>query len=162
MTPEQITITRLYNAFSALDPDTMATCYAPNARFEDEAFKLQGRDQVMGMWRMLCEATRAKGMDVWRLEFSDVQGAQGQGSAHWEAHYRFSSTGRLVHNKINAEFTFDAKGQILTQRDRFNLWRWSQQALGAPGYVLGWSGFLRRKVQERAAKSLQQFLVRGR
>jgi SnoaL-like domain len=162
MSPEQITITRLYNAFSALDPDTMATCYAPDARFEDEAFKLQGREQVMGMWRMLCEATRLKGMDVWRLEFSDVQGAQGQGRAHWQAYYRFSSTGRLVHNQIDAEFTFDAKGQIVSQRDRFNFWRWARQALGAPGYLLGWSGFLRRKVQTRAAHNLQQFLQRGR
>jgi hypothetical protein len=162
MTPEQITITRLYNAFTALDPDTMATCYAGDVRFEDEAFVLQGREEVMGMWRMLCEAVRAKGQDVWRLEFTDVQGANGQGSAHWEPVYRFTSTARMVHNKIDSVFEFDAQGRITRQRDRFNFWRWSAQALGAPGYLLGWSGFLRRKVQSTARANLQQYLLRTR
>ena len=162
MSPEQITITRFYNAFAALDPDTMATCYAPNVSFKDEAFQLQGREQVMAMWSMLSEVRRSKGMDVWRLEFTDVQGDKGRGSAHWEAHYRFSSTRRLVHNKIDAEFEFDDKGLICRHTDHFNFWRWSQQALGAPGYLLGWSGFLRKKVQERAKASLQQYLKRGR
>jgi hypothetical protein len=160
MTAEQITIARLYNAFTALDPDTMATCYAPNVQFEDEAFKLTGQDEVMGMWRMLCEAVRAKGQDVWRLEFSNVEGGRGKGSAHWEAVYRFSSTGRMVHNKIDAVFEFDAQGRITRHRDRFSFWRWSAQALGAPGYLLGWSGFLRGKVQRTARANLQHYLAR--
>ncbi len=158
MSPEQITITRLYNAFAALDPDTMATCYAANVRFEDEAFTLNGRDEVMGMWRMLTDTVRAKGQDVWRLEFSQVEGANGRGSAHWEPIYRFSSTGRMVHNKIDAVFVFDADGRITQHRDRFPFWRWACQALGAPGYVLGWSGFLRRKVQSTASANLKQYM----
>jgi SnoaL-like domain len=162
MTPEQITITRLYNAFTALDPDTMATCYAPNVQFEDEAFVLQGQEEVIGMWRMLCEAVRAKGQDVWKLEFSNVQGSNRKGSAHWEPVYRFSSTRRIVHNKIDSVFEFDAQGRITRQRDRFNFWRWSAQALGAPGYLLGWSGFLRGKVQSTARANLQQYLARTR
>jgi hypothetical protein len=80
-----------------------------------------------------------------------------EASAHWEAHYRFSATGRLVHNRIDAAFTFDAQGLILTHRDRFDFWAWSRQALGTPGLLLGWSGFLRQKVRTQAAKSLAHY-----
>jgi len=54
------TIERFYAAFAALDADTMQRCYAPDARFDDEAFSLQGAEQIGGMWRMLCTATKAK------------------------------------------------------------------------------------------------------
>jgi ketosteroid isomerase-like protein len=61
------TITRFYAAFARLDGEAMQACYATDATFQDEAFTLEGRRQVGGMWRMLCDATRAKGADVWRL-----------------------------------------------------------------------------------------------
>jgi hypothetical protein len=160
MSPEQASITRLYTAFAALDAGGMSACYAPDARFEDEVFKLNGQAQISAMWHMLCEATREKGSDVWRLEFRDVQGAERRGSAHWDAYYRFSATGRLVQNRIDAVFEFDADARILSQRDSFDFWAWSRQALGAPGYVLGWSSALQRKVQAGAASNLARYLER--
>ncbi len=152
-TVSRTTIERFYAAFQQLDGAAMQACYAPNARFEDEAFTLQGREEVGAMWQMLCDAVKAKGMDVWRLEVSQVTDS----SAHWEPHYRFTATGRLVHNVVDAQFTFDAQGLILTHRDRFDFWRWSRQALGAPGLLLGWSGFLRSKVRAQAAKGLAAY-----
>ena len=149
------TIERLYAAFAKLDSDTMATCYADNAAFDDEAFSLKGKVQVTGMWAMLCDATKAKGRDVWKLEYRDVT----ERSAHWEATYRFSATGRMVHNVIEAEFDFDSAGLIVRQRDRFDFWRWSRQALGTPGLLLGWSPLLRNKVRATAAKNLERFLA---
>jgi hypothetical protein len=80
MDAQRQTIERLYQAFARLDTDTMADCYAPDATFDDEAFSLKGRREVMGMWTMLCDATRAKGQDVWRLEWSGVQ-AEGSAAA---------------------------------------------------------------------------------
>ena len=53
-----------YAAFARLDADAMAACYAPGAQFDDEVFSLRGHEQVSGMWRMLCEATRAKNRDA--------------------------------------------------------------------------------------------------
>ena len=150
------TIARLYAAFARLDGRTMQACYAPDARFEDEVFTLSGRAQVGGMWRMLCDATAAKGRDVWRIETSAIT----ERSAHWEAHYRFSATGRMVHNIIDAEFEFAADGLIRRHRDRFNFWRWSRQALGAPGWLLGWTPLLRRKVRRQAAANLALYLAR--
>jgi SnoaL-like domain len=149
------TIETFYAAFARLDGAAMAQCYAENARFDDEAFSLSGRREIGGMWTMLCEATKAKGMDAWRLEASAITDV----SAHWEAHYRFSATGRLVHNVIEARFEFGADGLIVRHRDSFDFWRWSRQALGAPGLLLGWSPFLKAKVRATAAGNLAKFLA---
>ena len=151
------TIERFYAAFARLDADTMQGCYAANARFQDEAFTLQGAREIGGMWRMLCEATKAKGLAHWKLEVSDITDTR----AHWEAHYLFSATGRLVHNKIDATFAFDGQGLITDHRDRFDFWAWSRQALGTPGLLLGWTPFLRAKVQQQAAANLKRFLAKG-
>lgn len=158
-----LTITKFYTAFAQLDGDGMGACYADNVAFQDEVFTLQGKAETMGMWRMLIEATRARGMDAWRLEFSDVVAddtSAGTGRAHWDAHYRFSATGRMVLNRIDAQFRFDPDGQILAHRDRFNFWSWAGQALGTPGLLLGWSPSLRRKVRQQAASNLQKFMAR--
>jgi len=153
----QATIQRFYAAFAALDSAVMQACYADGATFDDEAFSLRGREQIGGMWRMLCTAVRAQGMAPWKLEVSAVTDR----SAHWEPTYLFSATGRLVHNVIDAEFEFDAAGLITRHRDRFDFWRWARQALGAPGLLLGWTPFLRAKVRAQAAAQLKRFLAKG-
>ena len=149
------TIETLYAAFARLDSDAMAACYAENARFDDAAFSLAGRREIGGMWRMLCEAVQAKGREVWKLEVSAIT----DNSAHWEPQYRFSATGRMVHNIIDAQFEFDSAGLIVRHQDTFDFWRWSRQALGAPGMLLGWTPFLRGKVRAQAGASLAKFLA---
>jgi hypothetical protein len=134
------TIERFYDAFSRLDGPAMAACYASDAAFDDEAFSLRGRRQVGGMWRMLCDAT--------------------SGRAHWDAHYRFSATGRLVDNSVDSRFSFTPEGLIATQQDSFAFWTWSRQALGAPGLLLGWTPMLRNKVRATAAANLATYLAR--
>jgi hypothetical protein len=151
------TIEKFYAAFARLDGDTMQACYAPGAHFQDEVFTLDGARQIGGMWRMLCEATKAKGLPHWKLEVSQLTDT----SAHWDAHYLFSATGRKVLNRIDASFEFDAGGLIVKHRDRFDFWAWSRQALGAPGVLLGWSPFLRNKVRAQAASSLKRFLEKA-
>ncbi len=151
------TIERFYAAFAELDSAAMQACYAANARFDDEAFSLRGREQIGGMWRMLCDAVRAKGRAQWKLQVSGLTDR----SAHWEPTYLFSATGRLVHNVIAAEFEFDAAGLITRHTDRFDFWRWARQALGAPGLLLGWTPFLRAKVRAQAASNLKRFLAKG-
>ena len=102
------------------------------------------------MWRMLCSVTREKGADVWQLRFSDVQADESGGRAHWDAHYRFSATGRIVDNSIDAQFGFGPDGRIVRHRDSFDFWRWSRQALGPPGWLLGWTPMLRAKLRAKA------------
>ena len=90
---------------------------------------------------------------------SDIQADANSGQAHWEAWYRFSATGRMVHNVIDGLFTFNREGLIATHRDHFDFWAWSRQALGTPGLLLGWTPFLRAKVRATAAANLQKFMT---
>jgi ketosteroid isomerase-like protein len=159
MNGNEATINDFYSAFARLDPDAMAACYADEAAFDDEVFSLRGKREVMGMWRMLCEATRAKGADVWTLRFSDVKADGSKGQAHWDAHYRFSTTGRIVDNSVDAQFGFDPQGRIARHHDSFDFWRWSRQAMGTPGLLLGWTPMLKAKVRERAGANLRKFMA---
>ena len=145
-------IRRFYVAFSVLDWRVMNACYTPDATFEDPVFRLRGQ-RVGLMWRMLCTNARE-----FSLEFSDVAADATTGRAHWEARYRFSQTGRMVHNVIDARFTF-RDGLIASHVDTFDFWRWSRQALGAPGWLLGWSTKMHDTVRRRAAKGLEHFAV---
>lgn len=154
--PNAATIERFYAAFAALDAGAMAACYARDARFEDPVFRLEGREDIGAMWAMLCAATRERGRDAWKLEWRDVAAEGEEGRAHWEARYRFSATGRIVHNRIDARFRF-RNGLIADHRDDFDFWAWSRQALGLPGLLLGWSPMLRKKVRAQAATKLALF-----
>lgn len=148
------TIERFYKAFAELDSKTMAACYAQDASFEDPVFTLRGRTHVGGMWAMLCAAIKKSGRNDWKLEVRDIT----DHSAHWEPTYRFSATGHLVRNVIDAEFDFDSQGLIRRHRDRFDFWRWSRQALGVTGWLFGWTGWLKRKVQRTATRNLAKHI----
>ena len=152
MHPNQMLLQQFYEAFSRKDYKTMASCYHPEATFRDEAFDLQGRE-VPAMWQLLC----LRGKDL-QLTFSNVKADDRTGSADWEAHYTFSRSGRKVHNVIHAEFTF-LDGKIRTHRDSFHFYRWARQAFGLPGWLLGWTPFLQKKVRETAMRDLRKFMV---
>jgi ketosteroid isomerase-like protein len=146
-------IETFYRAFAQGDAETMASCYHPDAVFEDPAFgKLSGRE-AGNMWRMLCESQRGKGM---RIEASGIQADAQQGSARWVAHYVFSPTGRAVRNEIEASFRF-RDGKIASHTDAFDLYRWSRQAMGPAGWLLGWTPFFRKKLQARTRAMLQRY-----
>lgn len=155
MHPHAQLIERFYQAFQKRDAAGMARCYHPEVHFSDPAFPELRGARAGAMWTMLC----AKGKDL-RLEYRDVQADDRTGSAHWEAWYTFSKTGRPVHNQIDARFEF-RDGLIVRHQDRFDFHRWASQALGPAGRLLGGFGFLRRKVQAMAAKGLDEFIARG-
>ena len=144
-------VTRLYEAFAVRDHTTMAGCYTPDARFSDPVFTALEGTQVAAMWRMLCQ----RATDL-RITYRDVSAEGNSGSAHWEAWYTYSPTHRPVHNVISATFTL-RDGLIAEHRDRFDLYRWARQALGTPGVLLGWTPFMRRAIQRRAAQALARF-----
>jgi ketosteroid isomerase-like protein len=148
-------IERFYSAFGRRDHVEMARCYAADARFSDPAFGELRGEEVPAMWRMLCE----RGEDL-EIEFRDVEASGERGSAHWDADYTFSATGRRVHNEIDASFRF-RDGLIAEHDDSFSFWRWSRQALGPVGLVLGWSRVMRSKVNGQARENLRAFMAAG-
>jgi len=146
--PNAAVIERFYEAFQRRDVDAMAACYAPDVTFSDPVFgELQG-GEVTDMWRML--VSRAQ---EFTLAFSHVSADDVSGSAHWVASYLFSQTGRKVINPIDARFVF-RDGLIVEHRDRFDLWRWAGQALGAKGALLGWTPFVQNAIRAQAKRGL--------
>jgi ketosteroid isomerase-like protein len=146
--PNAELIDRFYRCFAQRNVVGMARSYHPEVVFSDPAFgELVGPD-VLAMWQMLC----ARGKDL-TLEHRDVVADDHAGSAHWEARYSFSQTGRPVHNVIEARFAF-RDGLIVRHDDTFDFWRWSRQALGPIGLLLGWSPMLRNKVRGGARTNL--------
>lgn len=104
------------------------------------------------MWHMLCEG----GKDL-AVTFSDVEADEATGRAHWEARYTFSTTGRKVHNIIDAWFRFK-DGLIIEHRDHFDFWRWSRMALGPTGLLLGWTPLVQNRVRRTARGRLEKFI----
>ncbi len=144
-------INTFYTAFQKQDHETMNSCYHDDIIFQDPAFGELHGDDAKAMWTMLCQ--RAKDFS---LEFSDIKVNGDKGSAHWEARYTFSQTGRTVHNIIDAEFEFK-DGKIIKHTDHFDLHRWAGQALGLKGKLLGGTKFFKRKLQAQVKGTLKKF-----
>jgi ketosteroid isomerase-like protein len=143
-----------YAAFDQRDGDRMAAFYAPDAHFSDPVFTDLNGDEPGAMWRML--TGRA---DDLRVELLD-HGADGDtGSARWRARYTFTQTGRPVVNDVRATFRF-RDGLIAEHRDEFGFHRWSRQALGPTGLLLGWTPVLRSATRKRARAGLDEFMAK--
>ena len=148
------TIEKFYNAFNTLDAETMCSCYHEDIHFEDPAFgELKGM-KAKAMWQMLCESQKGKDFKV---VASDIEGDANTGSAHWEAFYNFSKTGRKVHNKIDATFEFK-DGLIIKHIDTFNLHSWAKQAMGFKGMLLGGTGFFKSKLNTQTNALLAKYM----
>ena len=145
-------IHHFYNSFSQKDYQAMQDCYADNATFSDAVFQNLNSAQVKSMWEMLCK----RGKDL-ELRFQNVLAGEKTGSAEWIANYTFSQTGKKVENHIKANFEFE-NGKIVKHIDSFDFYKWSSQALGLPGKLLGWTSFLQNKVRQTAMKSLADFM----
>ena len=156
MNANEALIQKFYSAFQKRDAAGMVACYDPQVQFSDPVFTDLKGARANAMWTMLCE----RGKDL-KIEFRDVHADDKAGSAHWDAWYSFSATGRKVHNSIDASFEF-ADGRIVKHTDRFDLHRWASQALGLPGMLLGWTPMLQNKIRGMAAKNLDAFLAAGR
>jgi len=154
MNTNEALITKFYTAFANADAKTMSECYHPKIHFIDPVFGLLKEQQVSKMWDMLI--LKSKGDII--INFSNIEADELSGSAHWTATYKFSKTNRKVINRISADFLFQ-DGLIIKHTDNFDVWKWSKQAFGITGYLLGWTGFFQDKIKEQALLSLKKFQV---
>ncbi|MBL7734423.1 MAG: nuclear transport factor 2 family protein [Chitinophagaceae bacterium] len=148
-------IADFYTSFQKLDGEGMAKCYHEDVFFYDPVFQdLQG-DRAKSMWKMLCG--NAKELTV---EFGEITSPDEYGSCKWKAVYRFSRTGRMVTNKVTARFKFQ-DGKIIEHMDDFDIWRWSAQAMGIKGLLLGWTSAMKNKIRASARKGLDLYIKRN-
>lgn len=146
-------IKRFYDAFAARDGAAMAACYAEDAKFSDPVFPSLTGTEPGAMWRML--TGRADDLEV---ELVEHKASESAGSANWVATYTFSQTGRRVVNDVQAHFRFE-NGLIAEHMDDFNFYKWSRQALGTSGLLLGWTPILRGAVQKKARAGLDAYIA---
>ncbi|HWS59598.1 MAG TPA: nuclear transport factor 2 family protein [Flavobacterium sp.] len=152
MTANETTILKFYRALSKADVATMIECYHPNVQFRDPAFGLLKGKEVFQMWKMLIEKSNGN----LKIDFSEIEANNHFGSAFWIAKYNFSKTNRKVRNSISAKFHFQ-DGLIIKHTDDFDIWKWSKQAFGITGILLGWTGFMQNKIQEQARMALKMY-----
>jgi len=147
----KIILEAFYSAFQQKDGVTMANLYSPTAHFEDAVFKLEG-SKIGSMWKMLCQ----NGKDL-KVSYSVLATTKDSGRVQWIAEYTFASTGRKVINHVTANFELK-DGLITKHKDQFSFWKWSSQALGPLGILLGWTSVVRGQVQKLAASNLEKFI----
>ncbi|RKS93987.1 SnoaL-like protein [Flavobacterium limicola] len=152
MNANEKTIIKFYTAFANADASTMCECYDSKIEFRDPAFGLLKENDVCQMWKMLIEKSKGN----IKIEFSDIKADEYFGSAQWIATYNFSKTNRKVVNIIRAQFQFK-DGLIKKHTDNFDIWKWSKQAFGITGYLLGWTGFFQQKIQQQVLLSLKKY-----
>lgn len=152
-------IQRLYVSFKNLDSDGMVKCYHEEVHFSDPVFPSLHGKEVGAMWSMLIENLK-KSKSPWRLEFGQVNVANDEGSCHWEAHYTLSTTGRKVHNIIDAKFQFK-DGLIVRHVDHFDFYQWARHAFGVKGALLGWTPFFKKKVQSIVKSQLNKYVSKS-
>ncbi|WP_310559579.1 nuclear transport factor 2 family protein [Flavobacterium sp.] len=157
MTPNETIIHKFYTAFANANAEQMCKYYHPNVQFRDPAFGFLKGEEVLQMWRMLIE--RSKGN--LKIDFSEIMANEYLGTAQWIATYRFSATNREVINTIESKFHFK-EGLIIKHTDDFNMWKWTTQALGIKGLLLGWTGFMQKKIQDQARMSLHNYCEKKR
>jgi ketosteroid isomerase-like protein len=145
------TIERLYQAFGECNGAAMTACYAPGAHFRDPAFGDLEGDEVGAMWRMLT----GRATDL-KIELHEHDAGEQTGSAHWIAHYTFS-TGRPVVNDIRASFRFAEDGRIADHVDDFDFRNWAKQALGPSGHLVALLPPLRSKARSQALEQLETY-----
>jgi hypothetical protein len=152
MHPNAHLIETLYTSLRDNQPNAAAACYAEDAHSEDIAFRLDGRECILQMWRLVCS------QEV-HVTFDSVFADDQKGGANWVARYTFTDTGRKVTNATTSHFVF-RDAMIVNHVDRCDAVAWASQAYPFPkSLAAGLIGPLRRYV---ARKKLKQFIEDSR
>lgn len=151
MTNQEL-ITSFYMAFSNGNAKGMTEHYHPDSTFEDPAFGKLSHADACSMWEMLLSNKDASP----HVTYSNVTATDTIGQVNWRAEYFFGPKKRKVINEVTANFTFK-DGKILTHKDDFSMWKWSRQAVGLSGLLLGWTPFFKKKVNNMTMGLLKEY-----
>lgn len=140
-----------YTAFSKTDAEKMVACYHEDIIFQDPAFGTLHGIKAKNMWRMLL----SRNSEI-KIDYQIIHCDEATGKVEWIAHYAFGPSKRPVINKVQGKFKFK-DGKIFAHKDTFDFWKWSRQAIGPIGYLLGWSSFFKKSIQKKTNKLLASF-----
>lgn len=140
-----------FTAFAKKDLDTMLACYHKNVVYDDVGFGKQKGKNAKAVWRFLIQTVGKKSV----ITFSNIQTSATTGQANWAVTYYFGK--RKITNNITAIFRFQ-DGKIIYHKDKYSLWKWSRQAFGSVGYLVGWSPVFRGLIRWQMQRSLRKFI----
>lgn len=150
-------IKQFYEGFAEKNAEKMNTCYHKDVTFEDPAFGKLSSERTHAMWQMLLLNKNA----IQKVSFNNIQVNGTEGKANWIAEYEFGPNKRKVINHVKANFEFK-DNLIIKHKDEFSMWKWSQQALGLAGILLGWSPLIKNKVQATTKQRLDLFIQKNK
>lgn len=146
-------IKKFYTSFSKGNVKGMLECYHKDIVFQDPVFgKLKG-ERAVKMWEMLLSQKK----EDTKINFDNIQATTKNGKANWVAEYIYGDKKRRVVNRVSANFKFK-DGKIIEHFDTFDLWEWTKQALGITGFLIGWTPYMKNKIQLTTNKRLNEFM----
>ena len=153
LTNQQV-IEQFYTALSNRDIKALSNCYHEEVVYSDVGFGIQKGKDAKLVWQFLMNNVDENFM----VTFSDIQANETRGSANWVAKYQFNQ--RNIENQITATFQFQ-NGKIIYHKDKYSLWKWSQQAFGFLGYLIGWLPLFRWLVRWQMQRTLLDYKNRS-
>ena len=145
-------ITKFYDSFAKGDIESMIDCYHDDIVFQDPAFGTLKGEMAKNMWRMLLTRREA----TTKITCTQVTETTEGGTAQWVASYIYGPKKRKVVNHVSAQMAISDE-KITIHTDNFDMWKWTQQALGTTGYLLGWTSFMKGKIQHKLNTMLTKF-----
>ncbi len=146
-------ITEFYNNFSEGNAQGMTQYYHKDIVFNDPIFGTLKKERAFKMWEMLL----SKKSEHTTISFDNIIEKEGFITVNWTATYLFGPQQRKVVNNVLATFRFQ-ENKIIEHSDSFDLWKWTRQALGTSGYLMGWSSFMQKKIQHKMELQLDDFI----
>ncbi len=146
-------VERFYTSFAKLDATAMNNCYSDDIVFFDPVFGLLKNEEAKSMWKMLCK--NAKGFSLTHGNIVSLDDEYV--TCDWVATYLFSATGKQVVNKVKANMRLQ-DGKIIEHSDAFSVHKWSKQAFGIIGVLLGWNSIFQNKIKNTTKKNLLVFM----
>jgi len=146
-------IEKFYTSFKEGNVKGMTACYHENVIFQDAAFGTLKGERAFKMWEMLLSGKT----ESVKISFNKIEATIESGRANWIAEYHYGKKKRKVINNVEANFKFK-DGKIIEHKDTFNLWKWTRQAMGPIGLLLGWTPFMKNKIQLTTNKKLDDFI----
>lgn len=147
-------LNKFYTSFIKGDSKAMAECYHKDILFRDPVFGTLKGARAGKMWEMLLFSKK----EDLKVSYKIARVSDKKGKVNWIAEYHFGKNNRKVINNVSAEFKFK-EGKIIEHIDTFSLWRWSKQAMGATGYMIGWTPLMKNKIQKSLNKKLDYYIA---
>ncbi|SCY07660.1 SnoaL-like domain-containing protein [Nonlabens sp. Hel1_33_55] len=145
-------LTQFYKGLKNANASNMTALYKDNSHFKDPVFGDLHGEHAISMWHMLF----SKNNQV-KISYKIIEATPTYGKVQWTANYLNGSNKRPVTNHVTANFKL-ADGEIVNHVDSFNLSKWSRQALGVSGLLMGWSSFMKNQIQKKTNSLLDHYI----